>query len=435
MTDTLKYLLPEDRIPTTWYNVLPDLPQPVPPMLHPGTKEPVTAEDLAPLFPAEVIAQEFATEREVDIPGAVIDIYRQWRPSPLVRARRLERTLDTPARIYFKYEGVNPTGSHKLNTAVPQAYYNHRAGVRRLVTETGAGQWGSALALACAYLEMDCDVFMVRVSYDQKPYRRALMQTFGASVTASPSELTAVGRAVLERDPQAPGSLGLAISEAVEAVAASGGAAKYALGSVLNHVLLHQTVIGQEALLQFELADDYPDIVIGAAGGGSNFGGLALPFLRRGLAGGRQVRAIAVEPTACPTLTEGVYAYDFGDSSGMTPLVKMHTLGHEFVPPAIHAGGLRYHGMSPIVSHLKELGLVEARAVPQTACFDAGVTFARSEGIVPAPESTHAVRAAVDEALACRESGEAKSIVFSLSGHGHFDMQAYLDHLGGRLTD
>ncbi|MFD5561136.1 TrpB-like pyridoxal phosphate-dependent enzyme [Kitasatospora griseola] len=424
-----------DPTPTTWYNILPDLPEPVPPMLHPGTGEPVTAEDLAPLFTAELAAQELGGPREVDIPGPVLDLYRRWRPAPLVRADRLERALGTPARIYYKYEGGNPTGSHKLNTALAQAYYNKRAGVTRLVTETGAGQWGSALGLACSFLELDCEVFMVRVSHDQKPYRRALMETYGARVHASPSELTDAGRAALGDDPAATGSLGLAISEAVESVARSGGRAKYALGSVLNHVLLHQTVIGQEALAQFARLDDYPDVVIGAAGGGSNFGGLAFPFLGEQLAGRRAVRAVAVEPASCPSLTRGRYDYDFGDTAGTTPLMKMHTLGHAFTPPAIHAGGLRYHGMSPIVSHLKELGLVEAVAVPQTACFEAGVAFARAEGIVPAPESTHAVRAAIDEALACRETGESKAIVFALSGHGHFDMQAYLDHFAGRLRD
>ncbi|WP_033217743.1 TrpB-like pyridoxal phosphate-dependent enzyme [Kitasatospora phosalacinea] len=424
-----------DPTPTAWYNILPDLPRPLPPMLHPGTKQPVTADDLAPLFPAELVAQELGGPREVDVPGPVLDLYRRFRPAPLVRAERLERALRTPARIYYKYEGGNPTGSHKLNTALAQAYYNKAAGVTSLVTETGAGQWGSALGLACSFLELDCEVFMVRVSYDQKPYRRALMETYGARVHASPSELTAAGRAALEADPAAAGSLGLAISEAVEAVAAAGGRAKYALGSVLNHVLLHQTVIGREALAQFARIDDYPDVVIGAAGGGSNFGGLAFPFLGEQLAGRRAVRALAVEPASCPSLTRGRYEYDFGDSAGTTPLMRMHTLGHGFAPPAIHAGGLRYHGMSPIVSHLKELGLVEAVAVPQTACFEAGVAFARAEGIVPAPESAHAVRAAIDEALACRESGESKAIVFALSGHGHFDMQAYLDHFAGRLTD
>ncbi|GAA2450739.1 TrpB-like pyridoxal phosphate-dependent enzyme [Streptomyces mauvecolor] len=430
-----KFLLSEAQIPTTWYNVVADLPKPLDPMLHPGTREPITPADLEPLFPAELIAQEFSTDREVDIPGAVIDVYQQWRPSPLVRARRLEKALDTPARIYFKNEGVSPAGSHKPNTAIPQAYYNKQAGVERLTTETGAGQWGSSLSLACQYFGLVCEVYMVKVSYQQKPYRRGLMETFGASVTASPSELTEAGRAALAADPNSPGSLGLAISEAVEAAVKSGGTAKYALGSVLNHVLMHQTIMGKEALLQMELAEDYPDIVIGAAGGGSNFGGLALPFLGEQMRGGRSVRAIAVEPSSCPTLTKGTFEYDFGDTAGMTPLTKMHTLGHDFVPPSIHAGGLRYHGMSPIISQLKELDLLEARAVPQTACFEAGVTFARNEGIVPAPESTHAVRAAIDEALACKESGESKSILFSLSGHGHFDMQAYIDYFAGKLKD
>jgi tryptophan synthase beta chain len=430
-----KFLLPEDRIPTTWYNVVADLPKPLEPMLHPGTRQPITAADLEPLFPPELIAQEFSTEASVDIPGAVLDVYKQWRPSPLVRARRLEQALDTPARIYFKNESVSPAGSHKPNTAIPQAYYNKQAGVQRLTTETGAGQWGSSLALACSYFGLTCEVYMVKVSYQQKPYRRGLMETFGASVTASPSELTASGRAALAADPNSPGSLGLAISEAVEAAATSGGTAKYALGSVLNHVLMHQTIIGQEAQLQMEMAEDYPDILIGAAGGGSNFGGLALPFLGERMRGGRGVRAIAVEPSSCPTMTEGSYEYDFGDTAGLTPLTKMHTLGHDFVPPSIHAGGLRYHGMAPIISALKDIDYLEARAVPQNACFEAGVTFARHEGIVPAPESTHAVRVAIDEALACKESGEAKTILFSLSGHGHFDMQAYIDYFAGKLED
>ncbi|MCH0540387.1 TrpB-like pyridoxal phosphate-dependent enzyme [Streptomyces sp. MUM 203J] len=434
MTHT-KFLLPEDRIPTTWYNVVPDLPAGLPPMLHPGTKEPLTEADLEPLFPAELIAQEFSTAPDVDIPGAVLDVYRQWRPAPLIRARRLEKALDTPARIYFKYEGVSPAGSHKPNTAVPQAYYNQRAGVGKLTTETGAGQWGSSLALACSYFGLECEVYMVKVSYQQKPYRRGLMETFGASVTASPSELTEAGRAALAEDPDSTGSLGLAISEAVEAALKSGGTAKYALGSVLNHVLMHQTIIGQEALLQMEMAEDYPDVVIGAAGGGSNFGGLALPFLREQLGGGRPVRAVAVEPSSCPSMTKGSYDYDFGDTAGLTPLTKMHTLGHDFRPPSIHAGGLRYHGMAPIVSALKEADLLEARAVPQTACFEAGVTFARNEGIVPAPESTHAVRAAIDEALAAREAGEERTVLFTLSGHGHFDMQAYIDYFAGKLQD
>ncbi|MFJ6956376.1 TrpB-like pyridoxal phosphate-dependent enzyme, partial [Micromonospora aurantiaca (nom. illeg.)] len=412
MTAT-KFVLPESDIPTTWYNVVPDLPKGLPPMLHPGTREPITPADLAPLFASELIAQEFSTERDVDIPGPVLDIYRQWRPSPLIRARRLERDLDTPARIYFKYEGVSPAGSHKPNTAVPQAYYSKLDGVRRLTTETGAGQWGSSLSMACAYFDLECEVFMVRVSYDQKPYRRGLMETFGASVTASPSDRTEAGRAVLATDPDSPGSLGLAISEAVEAALHSGGAARYALGSVLNLVLMHQTIIGQEALAQMGLAGDYPDVVVGAAGGGSNFAGLALPFLRRQLDGGPAVRFLAAEPASCPSLTRGSYDYDFGDTAGLTPLAKMHTLGHDFRPPAIHAGGLRYHGMAPIVSALSEVDLIEARAVPQTACFEAGVRFARSEGIVPAPESSHAVRVAVDEALRCRETGEEKAILFS----------------------
>ncbi|WP_431782430.1 TrpB-like pyridoxal phosphate-dependent enzyme [Streptomyces chumphonensis] len=434
MTHT-KFLLPEERIPTTWYNVVPDLPDGLPPMLHPGTKEPLTEADLEPLFPAELIGQEFSTAREVDIPGAVLDVYRQWRPAPLIRARRLEKALDSPARVYFKYEGVSPAGSHKPNTAVPQAYYNHRAGVRKLTTETGAGQWGSSLALACSYFGLACEVYMVKLSYHQKPYRRALMETFGAAVTASPSVLTEAGRAALAEDPDSTGSLGLAISEAVEAALKSGGTAKYALGSVLNHVLMHQTIIGQEARLQMEMAEDYPDVVIGAAGGGSNFGGLVLPFLREQLGGGRTVRAVAVEPSSCPSLTRGGYDYDFGDTAGLTPLTKMHTLGHDFRPPSIHAGGLRYHGMAPIVSALKEADLLEARAVPQTACFEAGVTFARNEGIVPAPESTHAVRVAIDEALAAREAGEERTVLFTLSGHGHFDMQAYTDYFAGRLQD
>ncbi|MDG4796529.1 TrpB-like pyridoxal phosphate-dependent enzyme [Micromonospora sp. WMMD1082] len=430
-----KFVLPDSDIPTTWYNVVPDLPKGLPPMLHPGTREPITPADLEPLFAADLIEQEFSTAKEVEIPGPVLDIYRQWRPSPLVRAHRLEHHLGTPARIYFKYEGVSPAGSHKPNTAIPQAYYSKRDGVRRLTTETGAGQWGSSLSMACAYFDLDCEVFMVRVSYDQKPYRRGLMETFGASVSPSPSERTQAGRDALAADPHSTGSLGLAISEAVEAALHSGGAAKYSLGSVLNLVLMHQTIIGQEALLQFAMADDYPDVVIGAAGGGSNFAGLALPFLRRQFEGGSTVRLIAAEPTSCPSLTEGSYDYDFGDTAGLTPLAKMHTLGHEFRPPAIHAGGLRYHGMAPIVSALREIDLVAARAVPQTACFEAGVLFARSEGIVPAPESTHAVRVAVDEAVRCRETGEAKVIVFSLSGHGHFDMQAYIDYFAGKLTD
>ena len=434
MTAPIKFLLDESRMPAHWYNIAADLPSPPPAVLHPGTLNPIGPDDLAPLFPFSLILQEVSTDREVDIPGPVIDIYRQWRPSPLYRARRLEQVLQTPARLYYKYEGVSPAGSHKPNTAVAQAFYNKAAGVARIVTETGAGQWGSSLALAGALFGLDIQVFMVRVSYDQKPYRRAFMETFGARCVASPSSDTVFGRSVLERMPDNPGSLGIAISEAVE-VAATREDTKYALGSVLNHVLLHQTIIGQEAIAQFALAGDYPDMVIGCAGGGSNFAGIAFPFIGAGLRGGPTPRAIAVEPAACPSLTRGRYAYDFGDTGGMTPLVKMHTLGAAFIPPSFHAGGLRYHGMAPLVSHLKELGLIEARAARQIECFAAGVEFARAEGIVPAPEANHAVRAAIDEALRCREEGISRAILFNLSGHGHFDMQAYSEYFAGRLTD
>ena len=434
MTAPVKFLLDESRLPDHWYNIAADLPSPPPAVLHPGTLAPIGPDDLAPLFPISLILQEVSGDREVDIPGPVIDIYRQWRPSPLYRARRLEQALQTPARLYYKYEGVSPAGSHKPNTAVAQAFYNKEAGVARIVTETGAGQWGSSLALAGALFGLDIQVFMVRVSYDQKPYRRAFMETFGARCIASPSPETAFGRSVLERTPDSPGSLGMAISEAVE-VAATREDTKYALGSVLNHVLLHQTIIGQEAIAQFGLAGDYPDLVIGCAGGGSNFAGIAFPFIGAGLRGGPAPRAIAVEPAACPSLTRGRYAYDFGDTGRMTPLVKMHTLGAAFIPPSFHAGGLRYHGMAPLVSHLKELGLIEARAARQNECFAAGVEFARAEGIVPAPEANHAVRAAIDEALVCREEGVSRAILFNLSGHGHFDMQAYSEYFAGRLTD
>jgi tryptophan synthase beta chain len=382
-----------------------------------------------------LIQQEVSTAPEIEIPEEIQQVYRQWRPSPLYRARRLERHLDTPARIYYKYEGVSPVGSHKPNTAVAQAYYNREEGVRRLSTETGAGQWGSALAMACAFFGLECQVYMVRVSFEQKPYRRALIESFGARVVPSPSAETQAGRDVLAEHPDSPGSLGIAISEAVEDAVRSGGSTHYALGSVLNHVLLHQTVIGEEALLQMEMAGDDPDIVVGCAGGGSNFAGLAFPFLRQKLRGGKEVRAIAVEPAACPSLTRGSYAYDFGDTGKLTPLVKMHTLGHTFVPPGIHAGGLRYHGMAPLVSHLHELGLIEARAEPQLRCFEAGLTFARTEGIMPAPESTHAVRVAIDEAIRCREEGVSQAILLNLSGHGNFDMQAYSDYLAGKLQD
>jgi tryptophan synthase beta chain len=434
MPETVKYVLDESRLPRAWYNLAADLPVPLPPPLHPGTHEPIGPDDLAPLFPMALIAQEVSTERTIDIPEPVRAVYRQWRPTPLFRARRLEEALQTPARIYYKYEGVSPAGSHKPNTAVAQAFYNKEAGVTRLATETGAGQWGSSLAFAGAVFGLHVDVFMVRVSYDQKPYRRALMESYGARCVPSPSPETASGRAVLETRPDHPGSLGIAISEAVE-VAAQRDDTKYALGSVLSHVLLHQTVIGQEALAQLDLAGDYPDIVIGCTGGGSNFAGIAFPFIGAALRGGRPLRVIAVEPAACPSLTRGTYAYDFGDTGRLTPLVKMHTLGSAFIPPGFHAGGLRYHGMAPMVSHLKALDLIEARAYTQMPCFEAGVLFARTEGILPAPEANHAVRGAIDEALRCREEGTSRVILFNLCGHGHFDMQAYIDYFSGALTD
>ena len=434
MTDTVKYLLDESRIPRAWYNLLADLPAPLPPVLHPGTGKPIGPDDLAPLFPMALIAQEVSAEREIEIPGPVRDVYRQWRVTPLYRARRLEQVLQTPARIYYKYEGVSPAGSHKPNTAVAQAFYNKEAGVKRLCTETGAGQWGSSLAFAGALFGLDVQVFMVRVSYDQKPYRRALMETYGARCVASPSAQTQSGRAILAQRADHPGSLGIAISEAVE-VAAGRDDTKYALGSVLNHVLLHQTVIGLEAMEQMALAGDEPDVIVGCTGGGSNFAGIAFPYVGRQLRGGRKVRVVAIEPAACPSLTRGRYAYDYGDTAHLTPLTKMHTLGSTFTPPGFHAGGLRYHGMAPLVSHLKELGLIEARAHHQSQVFDAGVTFARAEGIVPAPEANHAVKGAIDEALRCREEGRSEAILFNLCGHGHFDMQAYIDYFGGKLKD
>jgi len=434
MSDSTKYLLPEDRIPRAWYNIVADLPQPLPAVLHPGTGKPVGPDDLAPLFPMQLILQEVSAEREIEIPEPVRDVYKLWRPAPLYRARRLERALDTPARIFYKYEGVSPSGSHKPNTAVAQAFYNREAGIRKLSTETGAGQWGSSLAFAGGLFGLEVKVYRVKVSYQQKPYRRALMETYGATCIASPSTETESGRAILAEHPDSPGSLGIAISEAVE-VAATHADTNYALGSVLNHVLLHQTVIGIEAIEQMEMAGWWPDIIIGCAGGGSNFSGIAMPFLGRKLTAGKAVRIIAVEPAACPSLTRGRYAYDFGDTSHLTPLVKMHTLGSAFIPPGFHAGGLRYHGMAPLVSHIKELGLIEARAVRQVPCFEAGVAFARAEGIVPAPESTHAVRVAVDEALRCKAEGRAQTILFNLSGHGHFDMQAYTDYFAGKLED
>jgi tryptophan synthase beta chain len=434
MSDTVKYVLDEGRIPAAWYNLVADLPRPPAPVLHPATLQPIGPPDLEPLFPAALIAQEVSRERAIEIPGPVRAIYRQWRPTPLHRARRLEQALGTPARIYYKYEGVSPAGSHKPNTAVAQAFYNKEAGVKRLTTETGAGQWGSALAFAGALFGLEINVFMVKVSYQQKPYRKALMEAWGARCVASPSPETAAGRKVLAEAPDSTGSLGIAISEAVE-VAAGRADTKYALGSVLNHVLLHQTVIGQEAAAQLEMADDYPDIIIGCTGGGSNFAGIAFPFLGAQLRGGRKVRVIAVEPAACPTLTRGQYAYDYGDTGHLTPLVKMHTLGSGFVPPGFHAGGLRYHGMAPLVSLVQELGLIESRAYHQIGCFDAGLAFARSEGILPAPEANHAVKAVIDEALKCKEEGVASVILFNLCGHGHFDMQAYIDYLAGKLED
>ncbi|MBL8259865.1 MAG: TrpB-like pyridoxal phosphate-dependent enzyme [Candidatus Competibacteraceae bacterium] len=434
MSETVKYLLDESRMPKHWYNLVADLPQPPPPVLHPGTLQPIGPDDLAPLFPMSLIMQEVSTEREIEIPEPVRSIYRQWRPSPLYRARRLEKALDTPARIYYKYEGVSPAGSHKPNTAVPQAFYNKEAGVKRIATETGAGQWGSSLAFAGALFDIEVEVFMVRVSYQQKPYRRALMESWGATCTPSPSERTAAGRSILAKRADHPGSLGIAISEAVE-IAAQREDTKYALGSVLNHVLLHQTVVGLEALAQLEMADDYPDVVVGCTGGGSNFAGIAFPFLGEQLRGGRPVRVVAIEPAACPSLTRGRYAYDFGDTAHLTPLTKMHTLGSTFTPPGFHAGGLRYHGMAPLVSHVSQLGLIEARAYHQIGCFEAGVQFARVEGILPAPEANHAVRGAIDEALRCKQEGVSRAILLNLCGHGHFDMQAYMDYFAGKLSD
>jgi tryptophan synthase beta chain len=429
-----KYLLPEDRIPRAWYNIAADLPVPPAPVLHPGTGQPIGPDDLAPLFPMALILQEVSAEREIEIPEPVRDAYRLYRPSPLVRARRLERVLDTPAHVYFKYEGVSPAGSHKPNTAIAQAFYNKQEGTKRIATETGAGQWGSALAFAAALFDLEVKVYMVRASYDQKPYRRILMETYGASVVPSPSPTTNYGRKVLEEHPDSPGSLGIAISEAVED-AATRDDTKYSLGSVLNHVLLHQTVIGQETIAQLEMAGDEPDVLIGCAGGGSNFAGFAFPFLGQTFRGGRRYRVIAVEPEAAPSLTRGVYAYDFGDTGKLTPLVKMHTLGSDFIPEPIHAGGLRYHGMAPLVSLLKDNGDIEARSVHQGEAFAAAVAFARAEGILPAPESSHAIRVAIDEALAAKAAGEKRVIVLNLSGHGHFDLAAYEKHLQGSLED
>ena len=431
---TVKHLLPEVHIPQAWYNIAADLPQPPPPVLHPGTGQPVGPDDLAPLFAMALIMQEVNTDREIEIPEEVREVYRQWRPTPLYRARRLEKALDTPARIYYKYEGVSPVGSHKLNTALPQAFYNKQEGKTGLTTETGAGQWGSALAFACAVYGLECKVFMVRVSYNQKPYRRGLMEAYGATVVPSPSTETESGKAILAANPDSTGSLGIAISEAVEA-AVKDPNTNYSLGSVLNHVLMHQSVIGLEALEQMELAEDYPDVVIGCTGGGSNFSGLAFPFIGRKLRGEANVRVVAVEPAACPSLTKGPYAYDFGDTAHLTPLVKMHTLGSTFVPAGIHAGGLRYHGMAPMVSHLLNLRQIEAIAVNQLETFEAGTLFVRAEGILPAPESNHAIAVAIREALRCKQEGVSRAILFNLSGHGHFDVQAYLDYQAGKLQD
>jgi tryptophan synthase beta chain len=434
MTDERKIMLSEKEIPTHWYNIQADMPNLPKPPLNPATGKPVAPDDLKAIFPMELIKQEMSQERWIEIPEEVRELYRLWRPSPLIRAYRLEKALDTPARIFYKYEGVSPAGSHKLNTAVPQAYYNKKEGIKRLATETGAGQWGSALAMACSFFGMECTVYMVKVSYHQKPYRRSMMQLFGARVIASPSDKTEAGRAVLAKDPDSPGSLGIAISEAVED-AAFHGDTNYALGSVLNHVLLHQTVIGLEARKQMEKAGFYPDVVIACSGGGSNFGGIAMPFVHDKIKEGKKTRIMAVEPAACPSLTRGKFTYDFGDVAHLTPKMMMYTLGSDFVPPGIHAGGLRYHGASPLQSQLLHDGLIEARAYEQKSVFEAAVLFAQSEGIVPAPESAHAVKAAVDEALSAREAGESRTILFNLSGHGHFDMAAYDSYLSGNLQD
>ena len=435
MSDQTRFNLNESDIPKFWYNVNADSPVPPAPVLHPGTQEPVTPEFLSVLFPMELIMQEISTDRYIQIPEEVREIYKLYRPTPLIRARRLEKVLGTPAHIYYKYEGVSPSGSHKSNTAIPQAFYNKRAGTKALTTETGAGQWGSALAMAGKMFDIPIEVYMVKVSYDQKPYRRFLMETYGARVYASPSKLTNSGRTILEQDPNSPGSLGIAISEAVEVAALSNGEKKYALGSVLNHVLLHQTVIGEESLKQMDMAGEYPDVVIGCVGGGSNFSGIAFPFLRENLIHGQRTRLVAVEPTATPSLTRGLYAYDYGDTAQMAPIVKMHTLGHSFVPSPIHAGGLRYHGMAPALCALYDAGLIEAVAVRQKAVFEAAVLFAQTEGLLPAPESAHAIRTAINEALQAKETGEKKVILFNLSGHGHFDMSAYNAYNTGQLED
>ncbi|MBM2832338.1 MAG: TrpB-like pyridoxal phosphate-dependent enzyme [Dehalococcoidia bacterium] len=433
MVANVKIDLTEKEMPTKWYNIQPDLPEPLPPVLHPGTHQPVTPDDLKPIFPMALIMQEVTQEPYVEIPEELQQIYRMWRPTPLQRAYRLEKALDTPAKIYYKYEGNSPAGSHKLNTALAQAYFNKKEGVKRLATETGAGQWGSALALGCQMFGLECKVYMVKVSYQQKPYRRIMMETWGAKVVPSPSTDTQAGRSILAQNPNSPGSLGISISEAIEDAVTSKDT-KYSLGSVLNHVLLHQTIIGLEAKKQLEKAGVNPDIVVGCVGGGSNFAGLVLPFMKDRIKN-KRIRLIAVEPEACPSLTKGTCAYDFGDTAGTTPLLKMYTLGHTFVPPGIHAGGLRYHGMAPIVSHLHKLGLIEVKAVHQTPVFQSAITFTRAEGIIPAPESAHAIKVAIDEALECKKSGQSKTILIGLSGHGHFDLGAYDEYLGGKLQD
>ncbi len=435
MDTQTKYLLGENDIPRFWYNINADSPAKPSPVFNPITREPITPDFLSVLFPMGLIEQEISTERYIEIPEEVREIYKLWRPTPLIRARRLEKALGTPAHIYFKYEGVSPSGSHKSNSAVAQAFYNKIAGTKAMTTETGAGQWGSALAMACQFFNMDLEVYMVRVSYDQKPYRRIIMETYGAQVFASPTDRTDYGRKLLAENPNNAGSLGIAISEAVEVAAKSNGTKKYGLGSVLHHVLIHQSVIGEEALKQMDMADEYPDVVIGCVGGGTNFSGLAFPFLRENLVHGRHTRLLAVEPDAAPSLTQGVYAYDYGDTAGTAPIVKMYTLGHDFIPPSIHAGGLRYHGMSPTLSALYDAKLVDAIAVPQTRVFEAAVLFARNEGILPAPESSHAILAAIDEALEAKKTGEKKVILFNLSGHGHFDLTAYEKYLSGTLED
>ncbi len=434
MSDKTKYLLDESEMPKHWYNIQADLPKPLPAVLHPGTMKPVGPDDLAPLFPMDLILQEVSLEREIEIPEPVRDVYKLWRPAPLFRAHRLEKALGTPAKIFYKYEGVSPAGSHKPNTAIPQAFYNAQAGVKRLTTETGAGQWGTSISFAGNLFGLEVLVFQVRVSYDQKPYRKAVMETYGARCVASPSNETEFGKRILAETPNHPGSLGIAISEAVE-LAIKRDDTKYALGSVLNHVLLHQTVTGLETMKQLHMADVQPDVVVGCTGGGSNFGGIAFPFIGEGLRGGHMPRIVAVEPAACPSLTRGKYAYDFGDTGHMTPLTKMHTLGSTFTPPGFHAGGLRYHGMAPLVSHVKELNLIEAVSYTQVECFAAGVLFARSEGIVPAPEANHAVKGAIEEALRCKREGKSEVIVFNLCGHGHFDMVSYQKYFAGELTD